>query len=68
MQSPQLINHLQQEQTSEPKHDDKVTYHDPCYLGRIGGTRAPRAAIGGVGVETENHGRVHLPAAGGGQT
>ena len=59
MHHSQLINHLQQEgKLPEPKHDDNVTYHDPCYLGRIGGElEAPRAAIGGVGVETENHGR-----------
>ena len=59
MHHSQLINHLQQEgKLPEPKHDGKITYHDPCYLGRIGGElEAPRAAIGGVDVETENHGR-----------
>ena len=59
MHHSQLISHLQDEgKLPEPKHDGKVTYHDPCYLGRIGGeTEAPRAAIGGVDVETENHGR-----------
>ena len=42
----------------EPSHDGKITYHDPCYLGRIGGELdAPRDAIGCVDVETENHGR-----------
>ena len=59
MHHSQLISHLQSEgKLPEPKHDGKVTYHDPCYLGRIGGeTKAPRSAIGGVDVETENHGR-----------
>jgi Fe-S oxidoreductase/nitrate reductase gamma subunit len=59
MHHSQLISHLQDEgKLPEPKHDGNVTYHDPCYLGRIGGeTEAPRAAIGGVDVETENHGR-----------
>ena len=55
----QLINHLQKEgKLPEPSHDGNITYHDPCYLGRIGGElAAPRDAIGGVDVETENHGR-----------
>ena len=55
----QLIAHLQEDgKLPEPKHDGKITYHDPCYLGRIGGELdAPRSAIGGVDVETKNHGR-----------
>ncbi len=59
MHHSQLINHLQKEgKLPEPTHDGKITYHDPCYLGRIGGELdAPRDAIGGVDVETENHGR-----------
>ena len=36
----------------------RITFHDPCYLGRIGGELdAPRDAIGGVDVEAERHGR-----------
>jgi Fe-S oxidoreductase len=35
-----------------------ITYHDPCYLGRIGGVlEEPRSLIGGVDVEVERHGQ-----------
>ncbi|MEC8519436.1 MAG: (Fe-S)-binding protein [Candidatus Thermoplasmatota archaeon] len=59
MHHSQLISHLQTEgKLPQPKHDGSVTFHDPCYLGRIGGElNAPRDAIGGVDVEPERHGR-----------
>ena len=59
MHHSQLISHLQNEgKLPQPKHDGSVTFHDPCYLGRIGGELdAPRDAIGGVDVEVERHGR-----------
>ncbi len=40
------------------KNDRSLTFHDPCYLGRIGGViDEPRNVIGGIDVETENHGQ-----------
>ena len=59
MHHSQLIHDLQKsQQLPTPKHDGNITYHDPCYLGRIGGEfDAPRNAIGGVDTETEKHGR-----------
>ena len=38
------------------EREDNITFHDPCYLGRIGETQAPRSVIGGVDVEPERHG------------
>jgi len=68
MHHSQLINHLQKEgKLPRPKHDGSVTYHDPCYLGRIGGELdAPRNAIGGVDVEAERHGRESFCCGAGG--
>lgn len=59
MHHSQLIHDLQKsQQLPAPKHDGNITYHDPCYLGRIGGEfDAPRNAIGGIDTETEKHGR-----------
>ena len=59
MHHSQLIDHLQVEgKLPSPKHDGSVTYHDPCYLGRIGGELdAPRNAIGGVDIETKRTGK-----------
>ena len=42
----------------ETEKERSITFHDPCYLGRIGGiVEEPRNVISGVDVETENHGR-----------
>ncbi|MFL2949613.1 MAG: (Fe-S)-binding protein [Candidatus Poseidoniaceae archaeon] len=68
MHHSQLINHLQQEgKLPDPKHDPSVTFHDPCYLGRIGGEiEAPRNAIGGVDIEIERHGKQSFCCGAGG--
>ena len=68
MHHSQLINHLQQEgKLPDPKHDPSLTFHDPCYLGRIGGELdAPRNAIGGVDVEIERHGKQSFCCGAGG--
>ena len=40
------------------KNGRNITYHDPCYLGRIGGIlEEPRSVIGGVNVEAERSGQ-----------
>jgi len=40
------------------KNGRDITYHDPCYLGRIGGIlEEPRSVIGGVDVEAERSGQ-----------
>ena len=40
------------------KNERDITYHDPCYLGRIGGIlEEPRSVIGGVDVEAERSGQ-----------
>jgi Fe-S oxidoreductase len=50
-----------QEEGSLPrveKNGQSITFHDPCYLGRIGGIiDEPRDVIGGVDVEAERSGR-----------
>jgi Fe-S oxidoreductase len=68
MHHSQLISHLQQAgQLPAPQHDGTVTYHDPCYLGRIGGvTKEPRHAIGGVDVEVARHGEQSFCCGAGG--
>jgi len=40
------------------KNGQSITFHDPCYLGRIGGIiDEPRDVIGGVDIEAERSGR-----------
>jgi Fe-S oxidoreductase len=40
------------------KNGKSITYHDPCYLGRMGDiVEEPRAVLGGVDVEVERHGK-----------
>ena len=42
----------------ETEKDRTITFHDPCYLGRIGGIiDEPRSVISGVDKEPERHGR-----------
>jgi len=64
----QVLNELKQEgKLNINKFEDKVTFHDPCYLGRIGGeTEAPRQALGGDLIEMERHGQKSFCCGGGG--
>ena len=64
----QVLNNLRQEgKLKINKFEDKVTFHDPCYLGRIGGeTEAPREALGGDLIEMERHGQKSFCCGGGG--
>jgi len=64
----QILNELRQEgKLKINDFEDKVTFHDPCYLGRIGGeTEAPREALGGDLIEMERHGTKSFCCGGGG--
>ena len=64
----QVLNKLRQEEKLKIRDfEDKVTFHDPCYLGRIGGeTEAPRGALGGDIIEMERHGTNSFCCGGGG--
>ena len=64
----QILNELRQEgKLKINDFEDKVTFHDPCYLGRIGGeTEAPRGALGGDLIEMERHGEKSFCCGGGG--
>ncbi len=60
MHHSEIIAKLQEEGKlpDMEKNGRNITFHDPCYLGRIGGiTEEPRAVIGGVDVEPERHGK-----------
>ena len=57
----------QKEKLKIKDYGDKVTFHDPCYLGRIGGeTEAPREAIGGDLIEMERSREKSFCCGGGG--
>ena len=64
----QILNDLRQKEKIIIKDfEDKVTFHDPCYLGRIGGeTEAPRGALGNDLIEMERHGTNSFCCGGGG--
>ena len=64
----QVLNDLRQKDKLKINNfEDKVTFHDPCYLGRIGGeTEAPREALGGDLIEMERHGEKSFCCGGGG--
>ena len=56
----EIIAKLQQEGKlpEAEKNGRSITFHDPCYLGRIGDiVDAPRSVIGGVDAEPERHGK-----------
>lgn len=55
----EILAKLQEEgKLPDVDKDGSVTFHDPCYLGRIGGIiDEPRDLIGGVDVEVERHGK-----------
>ena len=56
----EIIAKLQQEGKlpEAEKNGRSITFHDPCYLGRIGDiVDAPRSVIGGVDAEPERYGK-----------
>ena len=55
----EILAKLQEEgKLPQAEKNGSVTFHDPCYLGRIGGiVEEPRNLIGGVDVEPERHGK-----------
>ena len=62
-----LANAIFDEKLKIKDYGDKVTFHDPCYLGRIGGeTEAPREAIGGDLIEMERSREKSFCCGGGG--
>ncbi len=54
----EILAKLQEEgKLPDVSTEESVTFHDPCYLGRIGGiVDEPRDIIGGVDKEVERHG------------
>ncbi len=54
----QILSQLQEEgKLPRVEYDDDVAFHDPCYLGRIGGEiDAPRSALNNQVVELERSG------------
>ena len=54
----EILAKLQEEgKLPDVSKEGSVTFHDPCYLGRIGGiVDEPRNLIGGVDTEVERHG------------
>ncbi|MFA5121743.1 DUF3483 domain-containing protein [Zavarzinia sp.] len=68
--SEQLAELLAAGKLAPHRLDTRVTYHDPCYLGRYNGiTEAPRDLLGRLGVELvemERHGLQSFCCGGGG--